>query len=385
MDFLTGFFNPEIARANKNNKIAKDVKESREVSLSRYFASLQGNFFVTGDDSNMDYYRRIAILGALENHPNMLNSPVVILSRDKMLEDELIEMATSGRLRRDLVVKSERHPNYHFFYDWSVDDTLECIGDIASMMGISRGDVQIYGRAFLNILKTQYPISLPAMLNLAKYSDQKIIDIGKKSNLDSDIMRLRQILQTNPGISGTFGDILTTIQNCVSSIMHDENIESKFDLYEGTKRNRIVFIRFSGNNYRVFNICMYYELKKCQGRKINIIVDDMVFTDNDPLLNMVMNSVIQNGILGLVSRNVQEMVHSTSLTGFNSQIILQCSVPAITESYLNACGSYRHQDVDIHGMITYYQRPRITYDEMGIAVLKGHRGRTIENTSNLVD
>jgi len=100
------------------------------------------------------------------------------------LEAELIEMVRNGNLPRMLVVLSERYKNYHVFYGMNNMDIVHCIYKVGNYLKYNNiSGVENYAEAFLQILKSMYEVSLPAMLSMAELDDQRIVELAQKQGV----------------------------------------------------------------------------------------------------------------------------------------------------------------------------------------------------------
>jgi len=386
MDILTTLFHPLEAEAKRENSLNRGVRDSRAVSLSRYFASINGNFYITGDSNGMDQYRRQAILSSLVHHEGIKNAPTIILSNDDQLKENLISNAVEGKLRRRLLVKSEEYADYHFFYGMEKKHVLRCISDVAQERGIVNPDFDIYAEAFVNVVDHSFPVSLPAILNLMKYTNEEIVNHAAKSGLSNDAFSLRSA----ESASDAFRSVIQSIYKSVFELMNNKDVDTEFTIRKAINKNDVVLIHNSFDS-DILRICMAYELYQCRGCQFNIIVDGVNFISNtDPLWKTIQTvSSSYNNVLAFTSRDVINMLPSGRLNGLENHIILKCSSENVASQYLSLDGYYRHAYVDLgpkgDSVISYAQKLRIEPMEMRFAVLKGHLGNTIENTYDLTD
>jgi len=389
-----------ISECNRANDRNRNVVQRRMVSMRQFWKQALGSFFISGDAVGMEEDRRRMLLSALQYSDKLARGTVVILHQDEELEAELIEMVRNGNLPRMLVVLSERYKNYHVFYGMNNMDIVHCIYKVGNYLKYNNiSGVENYAEAFLQILKSMYEVSLPAMLSMAELDDQRIVELAQKQGVSK--YWIQQLKKGSGSDSENFRLIIKKIYNVMEKITTRE-CETKFNMSQVAGQEQIICINTKSRDNGIMNICMGAELQGIKENRISVIIDNMSFCEEDGLVEVLNNfHKMEGNCLGICASDVNELWKHHELCGFETQVIFKHSYPEQLEQYLKKFGSYRHGEVmETQGPddltrfrlflqkswhIEYHDRLRVLPYEVDYAVLKGHKGEQLELVKYLTD
>ena len=374
----------------KHNNRLRNVKHKSVFKADDFLNTMDGNILITGSTQNIrnDFIKRI-ILKAKQTS----NQPVIVLSNNNILQENLISLAENSSIGR-LFVSSDEFKNYDVFYNMNSN----LIADYFSFVALSKGyrdtsEIHDYIGAFLNILQTQVPITLSSMLAFSKNTDSMIKEIALNNGYVSE----QEILMSS-GKGGTdFRRLLNMVYNAFSSITTAE-CSTEFNVITAVDNNCVTYINTNSPNYEFLSLYFMLELKQIMNKQFTVIFDDSSLLSNSELLKFIDLLKQKSNVNTVVSTaNIMSLPSEDKLRNFNKKVIyLNGEMPVNdTQRVLDDLGSYSHFDTTSsqstppnlffsflkseNNGITEYSRSKILVEEEigNEAVLQGRNGTEI--------
>lgn len=178
--------NTECRRRNK----ARMVHQVGSFSIRRFWRDAYGSSYMIVGGTQMD--REELILEKLHSLVTRDNLPVILLTTDSILMGRLIGWSQAQK-GVSLIESSPQYRNYHFFYGMDDNSITACFLRLAQSRGYhDTAEMESYIRAFLEVIRSFYLPSLPAMIQLAKHNNYQVADLGVRKGLSPNIVsRLR--------------------------------------------------------------------------------------------------------------------------------------------------------------------------------------------------
>lgn len=388
-----------MSRQSLQNECDRENYENRKVDIIRtqrmdeFWKYSNGNFFITGDGGikrEIADKRRKMLLSAIKYAPSFSKGNLVVIHNDDTLEQEVIREAYS--LERELIVISEKYPNYHLFYRMNREKILSFFDEMGKKCGYPNMiEADSYARAFMEILEYSYPVSLPAMIALADKSDKEIYEIARDHGVTARVLQdFERAVNRNGG--DTFRGILNRVHSAMARITRYD-CDTKFNMMTATRPGepaRVILINMNISDTYIFNLYMKYELDEIRGRQVSLIVDDIPVINESGFMDSLKAIAINKySAVGLCAGDIFNMIQMEDLRGFNTHCIFEHANNQSLTALLNSYGTYHHayvqetQVIPAGRLITFIPqrtytkafdvRPRIRIQDMEFAVLKGHR------------
>lgn len=375
---------------SKHNNRLKNVKHKSAFKADDFLNTIDGNILFTGGTQNV---RNEFIKKFIFKAKQTSNQPVIVLSNNNKLQEDLISLAENGLIGR-LFVSSDEFKNYDVFYNMNSN----LIADYFSLIALSKGyrdtsGIHDYIGAFLSILQTQAPVTLSSMLAFSKNTDSMIKEIALNSGYVSE----QEILMSS-GKGGTdFRRLLNMVYNAFSSITTAE-CSTEFNMITAIDTNCVTYINTNSPNFELLSLYFMLELKQIMNKQFTVIFDDSSLLSNSELLKFIDLLKQKSHVNTVVSTaNIMSLPSEDKLRNFNKKVIcLNGEMPVNdTQRVLDDLGSYSHFDTTSsqstppnlffsflkseNSGITEYSRAKILVEEeMGNdAVLQGHNGPEI--------
>lgn len=374
----------------KHNNRLRSIKHKSVFKADDFLNTVDGNILVTGGTQNIrnDFIKRI-ILKAKQTS----NQPVIVLSNNNILQENLISLAENGSIGR-LFVSSDEFKNYDVFYNMNSN----LIADYFSFVALSKGyrdtsEIHDYIGAFLNILQTQASVTLSSMLAFSKNTDSMIKEIALNNGYVSE----QEILMSS-GKGGTdFRRLLNMVYNAFSSITTAE-CSTEFNVITAVDNNCVTYINANSPNFELLSLYFMLELKQIMNKQFTVIFDDSSLLSNFELLKFIDLLKQKSNVNTVVSTaNIMSLPSEDKLRNFNKKVIyLNGEMPVNdTQRVLDDLGSYSHFDTTSsqstppnlffsflkseNNGITEYSRSKILVEEEigNEAVLQGRNGTEI--------
>lgn len=376
----------ECDRMNKD----RDVDYLHQLQADRFWEKAEGNFVITGGTTEERQEQLIYCLKKLQRNGN---APIFLLNQCREIEKLLIQLATEGQLGK-LAVFSPEYPNYELLYQAEAGLTADLLSDLAADK--NKADLQLYADAFLEILSTEYPISLTSMLAFAGNSDEDIAAFGIEHGAgDSAVQNIRHYADAG----NYFRSILNRIYRAASGITV-RSCDSHYNLIRAGQENRplIVLIDMNTQSPEFLYSCLAAELRTLLGMGCSF---HLIFNELSTQLNAQMQSILQDVQIrsrctaGICTENIAAWGRDTDrlMKNVNTTVILN-SISWNIESLnviLGSFGIYQHYEpvlakgnpaklfavlTDEHWTTSVSERNRIRPIDMKNvhAVVKGHQG-----------
>ena len=283
-----------IIRECEHLNSARRVLEGR-IDCDMFFRSICGDLLITGMEAGNKEMVLSLVRACMEKRDV---STIVLTSHQELAA--LIQQDQNRRKSGAVRVSWPAEKNYHPFYGMSAQQMLRFVCMTAEEMGYSSmaGQVMIYAAAVLNIVSTEYPVSLPAVVKLLEEDDDFISELA--------------------------------LQQGLSNVIAD-NIRANHEA-------GIVFRRLLERLEEIFQT-----LKDVP--KIRILLDEMEFADeNDELMRYIMQLKRQGRIeLIVISQNVKESMKGNADLDFANVVLFQHGTPTATEEISKALfGTYQY-------------------------------------------
>lgn len=375
---------------SKHNNRLRSIKHKSVFKADDFLNTANGNILITGGTQNIrNEFIKKFILKAKQTS----NQPVIVLSNNYKLQEDLILLAENGSIGR-LFVSSDEFKNYDVFYNMNSN----LIADYFSSVALSKGyrdtsEIHDYIGAFLNILQTQAPVTLSSMLAFSKNTDSMIKEIALNNGYVSE----QEILMSS-GKGGTdFRRLLNMVYNAFSSITTTE-CSTEFNMITAVDNNCVTYINTNSPNFELLSLYFMLELKQIMNKQFTVIFDDSSLLSNSELLKFIDLLKQKSNVNTVVSTaNIMSLPSEDKLRNFNKKVIyLNGEMPVNdTQRVLDDLGSYSHFDTTSsqstppnlffsflkseNNGITEYSRAKILVEEEigNDAVLQGHNGPEI--------
>lgn len=375
---------------SKHNNRLRNVKHKSVFKADDFLNTVDGNILITGGTQNV---RKEFIKKFILKAKQISNQPVIVLSSNNKLQEDLIPLAENGSIGR-LFISSDEFKNYDVFYNMNSN----LIADYFSYVAISKGyrdtsEIHDYIGAFLNILKTQSPVSLSSMLAFSKNTDSMISEIAENNGYVSE-----QEILMSAGKGGTdFRRLINMVYNAFCNLTTD-NCSTEFNVTTAIDTNCVTYINTNSPNFEFLSLYFMLELKQVMNKRFTVIFDDSSLLSNVELLKFIDLLKQKNNVNTLVSAaNIMSFPSEDRLKNFTKKIIyLKGEMPPNdTQLVLDDLGNYSHFDATSsqgtppnlffsflkseNNGITQYSRAKILIEEEigNDAVLQGHNGSEI--------
>ncbi len=374
----------------KHNNRLRSIKHKSVFKADDFLNTADGNILITGGTQNIrnDFIKKIILKAKKAS-----NQPVIVLSNNNKLQEDLISLAENGSIGK-LFISSDEFKNYDVFYNMNSN----LIADYFSFVALSKGyrdtsEIHDYIGAFLNILQTQAPVTLSSMLAFSKNTDSMIKEIALNNGYISE----QEILMSS-GKGGTdFRRLLNMVYNAFSSITTAE-CSTEFNMITAIDTNCVTYINTNSPNFELLSLYFMLELKQIMNKQFTVIFDDSSLLSNTELLKFIDLLKQKSNVNTVVSAaNIMSLPSEDKLRNFNKKIIyLNGEMPVNdTQRVLDDLGSYSHFDTTSsqstppnlffsflkseNNGITEYSRAKILVEEEigNDAVLQGHNGPEI--------
>ncbi len=375
---------------SKHNNRLRNVKHKTVFKADDFLNTIDGNILITGGTQNT---RNDFIIKFILKTKQTSNQPVIVLSNNNKLQEDLISLAETGSIGR-LFVSSDKYKNYDVFCNMSSN----LIADYFSSVALTKGyrdtsELHDYLGAFLNILHIQAPVTLSSMLAFSKNTDAMIAEIAENNGYVSE----QEILMSS-GRGGTdFRRLLNMVYNAFCNLTTD-NCSTKFNIITAIDTNCVTYINTNSPNYELLSLYYILELKQVMNKPFTVVFNDSSLLSNFELLKFIDLLKQKSNVNTLVSTaNVVSLPSEGSFKNFNKKVIfLNGEMPSNdTQLVLDNLGSYSHFDSTLSqgtppnlffsflksesNGITEYSRAKILVEEENgnDAVLQGHNGSEI--------
>lgn len=329
-----------IIRECEHLNSARRVLEGR-IDCDMFFRSICGDLLITGMEAGNKEMVLSLVRACMEKRDV---STIVLTSHQELAA--LIQQDQNRRKSGGVRVSWPAEKNYHPFYGMSAQQMLRFVCMTAEEMGYSSmaGQVMIYAAAVLNIVSTEYPVSLPAVVKLLEEDDDFISELALQqgfSNVIADNIRANH----EAGI--VFRRLLERLEEIFENI-YVTGSDTKYNLQSGCKEKLDGMVIYaSSGSQRIFNAYLKEEIFQTlkDVPKIRILLDEMEFADeNDELMRYIMQLKRQGRIeLIVISQNVKESMKGNADLDFANVVLFQHGTPAATEEISKALfGTYQY-------------------------------------------
>lgn len=317
----------ECDRAN----LVRRVYRGR-VEHSTFFKNVKGNLLLSGSlavDGELlaDMIRSFADRGDM--------STIVLTSHRELLERLSQE--------QEIMITDGDHRNYHPMYGMNPQQICHLVKLAAEELGCSAWmeQVLLYTMAALAVISCSGLVSLPAMWQLLRNSDDAIARMAMAGGLSDSIVGdilgntqagvlLRRIAER---LMETFGEVA------------QPGVESKYNFQSGVQGGVPVMAFYQpSRNQKLMNTYLkeelYGTLKRVSG--VRVVVDEIVFdSGEDVLLTFLMERKRQRQIeLVVCSENAVEMLHHIPLDFGNVCLFHHAAATATEELSRAVFGTY---------------------------------------------
>jgi len=375
---------------SNHNKSLNNVKHRGIFNADEFLKNTDGNLLVTGGTQNIrnEFIKKFILKSRQTNYQS-----IIVLSGDTNLQQDLVDLASSGLIGK-LFVSSDEYKNYDVFYNMSNNLIADYFSSVALEKGY-RDTSELYDfvGAFLNILQTQAPITLSSMLAFSRNTDSVIAKIAESNGrfIEQDIL-------IGSGKGGTnFRRLLNMIYNAFYNITTD-NCSTKFNITTAVDTNSVTYINTNSTNYELLSLYFMLELKQIMNKPFTVIFDDSSLINNSELLKFIDLLKQKSNVNVIVSTaNVMSLPSENKLKNFTKKVIYLNGEmpPSDTQLALNDLGNYTHFDATSsqgtppnlffsllkseNNGITPYSRAKILIEEEigNEVVLQGHNGSEI--------
>ncbi len=313
-----------------------------QVSCNEFFNTIQGDLLISGKMA-----RNCNLMDTLVYSYFNKNDFPTIMFTSNALTIERLQNNTSASCKKDVITSYSDNRNYMPFYGMNSQQIIKFISVVADKIGYSglMGKVMIYATAILNIVQTQYPLSLPAITKLIEEDDEFISSFALQvgvSNVVADNIR------GNHEAGIVFRRICEYLESVFSHI-YKSGYDSNYSLQSGIRSNiGGMGMYVCSPNQELMNLYMKEELYCALDNvsKIRVILDEVPFiNENDELLKFLMNAKLQGKIeLIFVTQNAENVINSVSDFDFQNIIMFQHNTMASTDEVSKK----------IFGMYQYY-------------------------------
>ena len=260
---------------------------------------------------------------------------------------EVLEQAVEDGRIRGYMVSDPKHRNYHVFCGMKEEQILRIIELAAEEARITGKDrLMNYAKAFLMILKSVYRLSLPAMLHLAKESDDRIFEIGKSRSVSKAVL---DSFNNNREAGEMFRRLLEKLEEVFEAVT-ERSCSSHYCLLSGAIAKVPFMVFYQNSRYQaVMNGFLRAEMENVQKRygKFRVILDDTYFcSEHDELLEYLMKQKRFGQVeLVVCSVNAPDMLKNDSyLEGLESVAVFPHQSDATTERITGIFKTYQHYE-----------------------------------------
>ena len=294
------------------NQQARQVDFWKQVDSRTFWQMARGSFMISGGSEES---RTTQLACWIDEYTAQENVPVVILSGSPGFARSFSRLLYDDY---DIYCFDAQNPYYHFFYGMDVASCSEVVLDLARKDGIqSLGELRNFTQSFMRLTEKTYPVSLPAMMELSKYSDPELSEMARKQGLG----RSDQIVLGNGGAAGTeFRNLLNNMISWAGSLMRPEceslqNIltfvaDSTRKIEYGDVRRKVIVVSTLSRHPGFLNSCLAWEMQNlyARGLRCAVVMDSMIFEPEDPLLKIVHQHYYGGDCVGYSAFDVGAMV-----------------------------------------------------------------------------
>ena len=328
----------ECKRRNRDRCVTTNGKRT----CGQFCKSLGTSVLISGNAN----WKRVKT-NLVKEYVDRADMPTIILTVHSEW-DEILEQTTAEGAIRGFMSSGPNDRSFHALLGLRQTQILYLIDKTADEFRMDRKDEMLtYAEGFLAILQKMYPLSLPAMIQLAKESDDRICRIGRSKQVPVTFL---------DKISGNwqggiiFRRLLTRMQDIFEWVT-DENCASNYCFLSGVPAG-VPFMVFHqhSSSQTVMNGFLKEELENIRKRygRFRVILDDAAFTNaQDELLQYLMRQMrLRNLEVIVCSNNAPEMLMGESyLKLFESMAVFPHDSETTTEQITKTFGPYRHHEV----------------------------------------
>ena len=327
----------ECARKNQE----RGVNTKGKTSCSQFCRNIGTSTLLSGG-ANWNMIRDSLVREYVKRN----DMPTIVLTVVKDWTNVLEEIKHE-KMIHGYMVSDSTHLNYHVFCGMRREQILQVIELTADEVRITRKDqVMNYAKAFMTILQSVYRLSLPAMLHLAKESDERICEIGRSKRVPEHVL---DSFKSSREAGDMFRRLLEKLEVVFESVT-DRSCSSHYSLLSGAMA-KVPFMVFyqSSSCQPVMNRFLRLELENMQKHygKFRVILDDTYFcSERDELLEYLMKQKrLCQMELVVCSINAPDMLKNDSnLEGFESVAVFPHQLDATTERITAMFKTYRHYE-----------------------------------------
>lgn len=327
----------ECARKNQ----ARGVDTKGKTSCSQFCRNLKMSALISG---GADW--TIIRDSLVREYAARNDMPTVVLT---VVKDwpKVLEKIKKENLIRGYMVSDPMHRNYHVFCGMNREQILQVIELAADEARIAKKDhVMNYAKAFMTILQSIYRLSLPAMLNLANESDDRICEIGRNKKIPEHVL---DSFKSSREAGDIFRRLLEKLE-AVFEAVTERSCSSHYCFLSGAMAKVPFMVFYQSSTYQpIMNCFLRMELENVQKRygKFRVILDDTYFcSERDELLEYLMKQKRLGQIeLVVCSVNAPDMLKNDSnLEGFDSVAVFPHQSDATTERITSMFKTYQHYE-----------------------------------------
>ncbi len=392
------------------NQQTRQVDFLRRVNSRDFWRSARGSFMISGGNA---WSRAEQLSCWIDEYTQYDPIPVVILSGAAGFPQSFSSLVYDDY---DIYYFDQDHPYYHFFYGMDVSSCSGVVLDMAKKQGVQDlQNMESFTQAFMRLTEKTYPVSLPAMLELSRFSDSELSDMARRKGLG----RSDQIVLSNGGMVGTgFRNMLGNMLSWAGSLMRPECeslqniltfvVDSTRKIEAGDMRRKVLIVNTLSRYPAFLNSSLAWEMQNlyAKGLRCAVVMDSMVFEDSDPLLKITYSHYYGGGCVGCTAYDVgamlqdREKVSAIPVKCFLRDAGANCFSADLTDMLQNTGKYMAYQET--HGVsgtmfdlpIDRHRDSRVAVQEISrlmasdvsraTAVLKGYDGEKIAVVSQLL-
>lgn len=323
---------------NNKNSITRQCKYLNEarrvkagsVTSDEFFCRVTGDLLISGKDAgNMRLVENL-----VHNYFVRDDLPTIVLTSHMQLTKSI-----GIRDRKRQIITSRDDRNYMPFYNMDAQQIIPLVSYTVDKLGYSgmNSKVLLYCSSILNIVVTQYPLSLPAITKLLEEDDDFISGLAIHAGLSN-------VVADNIRANHEAGIILRRVFEYIENVfgeVYEPGRDSKYNFQSAVMGNVNGMIMFvCSSDQELMNKWLkdeIYNTIKCN-IKIRVILDEVPFiSQNDELIKFLLTSKKQGRIeLVLVTKNVLDVVSNGSDLDFANIIMFQHSTPTAVDDISRA-------------------------------------------------
>ena len=342
-------------RKNQEGRLVEIV--DGKLLLQNYWkAAAQYSFLINICDDNL---RNNALVQAICSISRKHLCPTIVLNRSSLLEQSLIQCANKKQMGR-LYSVSPIYKRYDLFCGLEEQQILQVLNRQAS--GDSYANMaafEQYAAAFLHIIQLKYKISYNAMVGLAELSDQEIVTFAENYHA---CPKDRNVFVNDTVTGYYFRAVLQKLGSTFSQIMSTDNT---YVSLANITNDASVYLMWSFSvNTSCFNSVIAQELMALvkKGIRFNLLLNDVNFMTDDPLLLFIRQHSPSIGLLGICTSDAAMVVNHSGdffdndlCSSMGARLLIRTQGDSLThfETVLKSFGTYTHYEVQ-----EAFQRPQ---------------------------